>query len=49
MRLEMLAYLNTLHKGIVTLEILADELIRAAEEAPDAIAADLLRSLAVTG
>jgi flagellar motility protein MotE (MotC chaperone) len=46
MRLELLAYLDTVHKGIVTLEVLADELIRAVEEAPDEDAADIMRSLA---
>lgn len=35
MCLEMLDYLTTLHKGIITLEMMVGELTRAAELAPE--------------
>lgn len=46
MRLEMLAYLDTLHKGIVALEVMADELIEAARTSTDPDAADIMVTVA---
>jgi len=45
MRLEMLNYLNTLDRGIVALEVVAAELVRAASVTPDE-AADIMLPLA---
>jgi hypothetical protein len=35
MRLKLLSYLNALHKGIIALEVMVDELIQAAEMPPN--------------
>jgi hypothetical protein len=46
MRLEMLTYLNTLHRGIITLEAVVNELIHAAGVSVDGDAADIMLTLA---
>lgn len=46
MRLEMLAYLDTLDKGIIALEVVVNELIQAAEVSPDEAAADIMLTIA---
>lgn len=35
MRLKLLSYLNALHKGIIALEVMVDELVQAAEMSPN--------------
>jgi hypothetical protein len=45
MRLEMLSHLNRLQSGMVSLEVMAHELVRAAEVSP-ADAADILLAVA---
>lgn len=42
MRPAMLSLLNTLDSGIIALEVVADELVRAAEVALDEAAADIM-------
>jgi hypothetical protein len=46
MRLEMLSFLNTLRSGIIALEVVAEELVRAAEASPDEAAADIMLTVA---
>lgn len=46
MRLEMLSYLNTLHGGIIALEVVADELVRASGMVSDEAAADIMLTVA---
>lgn len=45
MRVEMLSDLNRIHSGIISLEVMVHELVRAAEVAP-ADAADILLAFA---